>query len=230
MPSRSLLLPPSDDNEPRWRWDGDAEEDALDDSDDWRWWRVVDSGEAVLAIDLCGMDGEAASDTEDVDDGRMICGGWSAEEAASDGDGWEGSDDEEEVKCLGDCLGDCFGDMVEGCCCCGCRAGEKAEWAAAVEKALCVLGMLTIGEATPSNEARGVAGIGMGRWMREGDNVAPAAAADNDDDDDMGVMDGDSVTERDRGTAGGWLGGTGTPNEADEREAAEAGSTRVAML
>jgi len=41
-----------------------------------------------------------------------------------------------------------------------------------VEKALCVLGMLTMGEATESREARGAAAMGMGRWMREGERVA----------------------------------------------------------
>jgi len=71
MASRSLLLPPSDDREPLCcdMCDGEAE-DAVDDSDDWRWWRVTDGGEAVLAMDLCDIEGEAVSAVEAVDDGR----------------------------------------------------------------------------------------------------------------------------------------------------------------
>ena len=71
---------------------------------------------------------------------------------------------------------ECESLIIACCCCCGvgcgCSAGEKAELVAAVEKALCVLGMLTYWEATVSDEARGVAAIGMGRWMRDGDIVA----------------------------------------------------------
>ena len=56
--------------------------------------------------------------------------------------------------------------------CCECMAGEKAEVAGAVEKALCVLGMPTYGEATASRDARGVAAIGMGRCTRDEEAVA----------------------------------------------------------
>lgn len=91
--------------------------------------------------------------------------------------------------------------------------GEKAELELAVEKALCVLGMLTGWEATVSSEARGVAAMGMGRWMRDGDRVA------------VGLEE--CAGDTDSGTTAGGRGST--PKEADEI-AAGAGSTAVVIV